>query len=111
MPHPHGIHGDPVSDLVYAMDLGTDAVHQYRLNADTGALEPLAGAAAAVSMGVGSGPRGINFHPKLRVAYVNCELGGTVVVCTIDNDTGLTPVQTLLAYPSDFVCEGHVMSR
>jgi 6-phosphogluconolactonase len=28
MPHPHGILGDPKTDLVYAMDLGTDCVHQ-----------------------------------------------------------------------------------
>jgi 6-phosphogluconolactonase (cycloisomerase 2 family) len=29
MAHPHGIHGAPRSDLVLAMDLGTDKVHQY----------------------------------------------------------------------------------
>lgn len=32
MPHPHGILGDPKTDLVYAADLGTDCVHQYVLS-------------------------------------------------------------------------------
>ena len=27
-PHPHGIHGDPVTDMVYASDLGKDCVVQ-----------------------------------------------------------------------------------
>lgn len=42
---------------------------------------------------LGSGPRGINFHPTLRVAYVNCELNGTVVTCTVTEAAGLVPVQ------------------
>ena len=29
-PHPHAIHGDPVSDLIYVCDLGIDAVVQYK---------------------------------------------------------------------------------
>lgn len=106
MPHPHGIHGDPNTDIVYAMDLGTDAVHQYTLDTSTGALTPLA-AAPRVAMGECSGPRGMNFHPHLPMAYVNCELSGTVVVCSVDKDTGVTPVQTLLAYPKGFVALDH----
>ena len=43
------------------------------------------------------------FHPSTRVAYVNCELGGTVVACSIDDSTGLTPTQTIKVYPADFV--------
>lgn len=42
----------------------------------------------------------------MRVAYVNCELNGTVVVCTIGTN-GLTPVQTLLAYPEEFAGRDH----
>lgn len=107
MPHPHGIHGDPKTDIVYAMDLGTDAVHQYTLDTTTGALTPLKDPHDRVDMGTGSGPRGINFHPSLAVAYVNCELSGTVVVCSIDSAAGLSPTQTLEAYPKGYVAEGH----
>lgn len=102
-PHPHGIHGDPRTDLVYAMDLGTDRVHQYLLDLKTGGLSPR----GEVAFAPGSGPRGINFHPSLRVAYVNCELDGTVVVCAIDDEAGLRPVQTMACYPDDFEGRDH----
>lgn len=64
---------------------------------DGGVLEPLGGPFAEVKMGPYSGPRGLNFHPSLRVAYVNCELSGTVVVCAINDKTGLQPLQSLSA--------------
>ena len=51
IPHPHGIHADPVSDIIYAMDLGNDKVVQYTLEA-SGNLAPL----SEVDMGPESGP-------------------------------------------------------
>ena len=102
-PHPHGIHGDPRTDLVYAMDLGTDKVHQYILDTKTGKLAP----GGEVEFAPGCGPRGINFHPSLRVAYVNCELDGTVAVCAVDDEKGLAPVQTVQCYPDDFEGRDH----
>ncbi len=102
-PHPHGVHGDPRTDLVYAMDLGTDKVHQYTLDTATGQLSPH----GEVKLAPGSGPRGINFHPSLLLAYVNCELDGTVVVCTVDDKKGLVPEQTVRCYPDDFDARGH----
>ncbi|MFC1552008.1 lactonase family protein [Candidatus Latescibacterota bacterium] len=101
--HPHGIHGDPKTNLVYAMDLGTDKVHQYMLDLETGKLVPH----GEVELAIGSGPRGINFHSSLRVAYVNNELDGTVTICDVDDNTGLTPVQTLFCYPEGFVALDH----
>jgi len=101
--HPHGIHGDPRTNLVYAMDLGTDQVHQYLLDIATGTLTPH----GEVKLAPGCGPRGINFHPSLRVAYVNCELDGTVVVCAVDDCTGLVPLQTVCCYPEGFEGHGH----
>ncbi|MCK0159208.1 lactonase family protein [Allomuricauda sp. F6463D] len=103
MPHPHGIIGDPKTDLVYATDLGTDQVHQYILDTKTGELEPHGN----IKLTSGSGPRGIKFHPSLRVAYVNCELDGTVEVCDVDDDKGLVPVQKVSCYPKDFVARDH----
>ena len=41
VPHPHGVHGDRETDAVYAADLGTDAIHRYRLTA-AGGLDPVA---------------------------------------------------------------------
>ena len=85
------------------MDLGTDKVHQYVLDIATGTLTPH----GEVELAPGCGPRGINFHPSLRVAYVNCELDGTCVVCTVDDDKGLVPVQTVHCYPEGFEGRGH----
>lgn len=102
-PHPHGVHGDPKTNLVYAMDLGTDKVNQYILDEATGTLTPH----SEVALAPGSGPRGIHFHPSLRVAYVNCELDGTVVVCAVDDDAGLTPIQTVPCYPEGFDGRDH----
>lgn len=102
-PHPHGIHGDPRTNLVYAMDLGTDKVYQYILDLTSGVLTPH----REVQLTPGCGPRGINFHPSLRVAYVNCELDGTVAVCAVDDDKGLMPFQTVHCYPEGFNGQGH----
>lgn len=102
-PHPHGIHGDPRTDRVYAIDLGTDKVHQYMLEPATGDLSPQ----GDVALAPGCGPRGINFHRSLRVAYVNCELDGTVVVCAVDEDKGLVPIQSIGCYPDNFAGRGH----
>ncbi len=103
MPHPHGVHGDPRTNLVYAMDLGTDKVHQYLLDTATGKLTPH----GEVALAPGCGPRGIQFHPSLRVAYVNCELDGTAAVCAVDDDKGLFPIQTVRCYPEDFQGRNH----
>lgn len=103
MPHPHGIHGDPRTNRVYAMDLGTDKIHQYMLDLATGALSPQ----GDVALAPGCGPRGINFHPSLRVAYVNCELDGTVVICAVDDEKGLVPIHSIGCYPDSFAGRGH----
>ena len=72
IPHPHGIHGDPCTDLVYAMDLGNDKVVQYTLDTATGELSAL----SEIFMGHESGPRGIVFHPVSSPYYLtplNCD--------------------------------------
>ncbi len=103
MPHPHGILGDPKTNLVYVADLGTDKIHQYILDIETGTLT----SHRDVKLADGSGPRGINFHPSLGVAYVNCELDGTTVICAVDNEKGLIPIRTVACYPEGFVGRGN----
>lgn len=103
VPHPHGVFGDPTADRVFVADLGTDEVVQYQLNLGTGEVEQL----SAVHFGPGSGPRGMVFHPNLPIAYVNNELGGSIVMCHIDEAAGLVPQQAHEVYPEGFTCGGH----
>ena len=79
-------------------------MRQFRLDTASGALLPAA--VAAVRLPPESGPRGIVFHPRLRVAYVNCELSGALAVCSVDAERGLTPVQSVSAYPDGYAGGG-----
>lgn len=98
MSHPHGVFGDPGGNLVFVMDLGTDMIHQHILNQKTGELT----LKNCVELDRGSGPRGLKFHPSINVAYVNCELNGSIVVCTMDHHDGLIPIQTVHGYPDGY---------
>ncbi|MFB8216474.1 lactonase family protein [Streptomyces anulatus] len=87
-PHAHQIVTSPDGGHVLAVDLGTDTVYTYRLDASAGTLTEVSRAALAP----GSGPRHLAFHPGGRFAYLACELDNTMVVCAYDPATGaLTP--------------------
>ncbi|MEN8650130.1 lactonase family protein [Streptomyces sp. 21So2-11] len=87
-PHAHMVVMDPAGRYVLAVDLGTDTVHTYRLDAGSGRLQERSRAA----MRPGAGPRHLAFHPSGRHAYVVNELDSTIVVCDYDHRTGtLTP--------------------
>ncbi|WP_330445236.1 lactonase family protein [Streptomyces anulatus] len=87
-PHAHQIVTSPDGGHVLAVDLGTDTVYTYALDASAGTLTEVSRAALAP----GSGPRHLAFHPGGRFAYLACELDNTMVVCAYDPATGvLTP--------------------
>ncbi|MFI7290913.1 lactonase family protein [Streptomyces anulatus] len=87
-PHAHQVVTSPDGGHVLAVDLGTDTVYTYRLDASAGTLTEVSRAASAP----GSGPRHLAFHPGGRFAYLACELDDTMVVCAYDPATGaLTP--------------------
>eukprot|EP01094_Clydonella_sp_ATCC50884_P000772 TRINITY_DN1058_c0_g2_i1.p1 TRINITY_DN1058_c0_g2~~TRINITY_DN1058_c0_g2_i1.p1 ORF type:complete len:405 (-),score=136.33 TRINITY_DN1058_c0_g2_i1:596-1810(-) len=79
-PHAHAIVLDPVtSRIAYVPDLGTDELRQFLWDPDTGKLT----AAGSVRSGQGTeplGPRYVEFHPELALAYVVNELSSTVSV-------------------------------
>ena len=60
-PHPHGVFIDPGNKFVHAVDLGTNAVHPYAFDEETGQLEPLA--SGPVHLHDGAGPRHLAFTP------------------------------------------------
>ncbi|MEU5366508.1 lactonase family protein [Streptomyces sp. NPDC005925] len=83
-PHAHQIVTSPDGGHVLAVDLGTDTVYTYRLDAEEGTL----GEVSRAGTRPGAGPRHLTFHPDGRHAYLANELDNTVTVCGYDPDTG-----------------------
>ncbi|WKX70118.1 lactonase family protein [Streptomyces sp. XD-27] len=83
-PHAHQVLADPKGRFVLAVDLGTDTVYTYRLDAARGRLTPVSEARTAP----GAGPRHLAFHPGARFAYVVGELDGTITVAAYDDCSG-----------------------
>jgi 6-phosphogluconolactonase (cycloisomerase 2 family) len=74
----------PDGGHVLAVDLGTDAVHSYRLDPERGTLTEVARAHTRP----GAGPRHLTFHPGGRYAYLANEVDDTVAVCAYDPGSG-----------------------
>lgn len=83
-PHPHAVHPDPSGRWVLAVDLGTDSVWRYGLDA-AGGRPQLRGEAR---MRAGTGPRHLGFHPLGHRAYLVNELSSTLTQCRWDAATG-----------------------
>jgi len=95
-PHAHQVTPDPVGEYLHAVDLGTDSVYAYRLDPETGRLA----LHHQARLPAGSGPRHVAFHPTSRFAYVACELGNIVSVCSY-RDGVLTAVREVPATTVD----------
>ncbi|CAL9656575.1 6-phosphogluconolactonase [Streptomyces sp. enrichment culture] len=83
-PHAHQFVTSPDGGHVLAVDLGTDTVYSYRLDAGAGTLTETARARTRP----GAGPRHLTFHPEGRYAYLANEVDNTVAVCAYDPGTG-----------------------
>ncbi|MEU9286267.1 lactonase family protein [Streptomyces sp. NPDC048275] len=87
-PHAHQFVTSPDGGHVLAVDLGTDTLYTYRLNAAKGTLTEVSRAHTRP----GAGPRHLTFHPDGRFAYLANEVDDSVVVCAYDPASGrLTP--------------------
>lgn len=88
-PHAHQAVPDPTGNWLLSVDLGTDSVWIYALDAHTGELRPH----GETALRPGTGPRHLAFHPDGGHAYVVNELDPTVTVCRWDAAAGtLEPV-------------------
>lgn len=83
--HTHQVLPDPSGHWALSVDLGTDSVRSYSLDAEAGELT-LHGETA---LPPGTGPRHLAFHPAGRHAYVLGELRPTVTVCRWDAAAGV----------------------
>jgi 6-phosphogluconolactonase (cycloisomerase 2 family) len=84
-PHSHAIILDNIyGRIAYVPDLGADTVHQFLFDPDAGTLTPLGSFPSGTPGKTALGPRYIEFHPSLPVAYVINELSSEVAVFVFD---------------------------
>lgn len=99
-PHAHWVGFSPDGTMALTSDLGLDKVLVYRLDAETGKLEPHSHPFGSVTPG--SGPRHFAFHPSGKWAYVNNELTSSVTAFKWDNAQGtLQAIQTTSTLPAE----------
>jgi 6-phosphogluconolactonase len=100
-PHPHQVVFDPAGAFVHGVDLGSDRIWTWRLEAASGVLVPNEPAEAPVA--AGSGPRHLAFHPDLPFAYVAGELASAITAFAYDGARGtFTWLQTISTLPAGF---------
>ena len=99
--HAHCLLPDPANKFAFAVNLGTDQVVGYRLNAATGQLTRLP--APAFVAKPGAGPRHLVFHPNGKLAYLINELNSSITALGYDAATGqFRELQTVSALPASY---------
>jgi 6-phosphogluconolactonase (cycloisomerase 2 family) len=84
-PHSHAIVLDPYEGVVaYVPDLGKDFIRELYYDANKGELSPLETVPSGLKLRGPEGPRYIEFHTQLPVAYVVNELSSEVAVFVVD---------------------------
>jgi 6-phosphogluconolactonase len=91
--HAHMILHDPAGKHVYVTDLGLDRVVTYNFDSKGGKLIQLENGISPLPKG--SGPRHFVFNSDGSKLYVINELGSLLSVFNVDDNQGLTLVQTL----------------
>ncbi len=89
-PHAHMITHNPHNDDILGVDLGIDEISVFNFNSAAGKLEK----SSSVKFQDGSGPRHVDFHPTLKMAYVLNELNGSIDVLNF-KDGNYKPVQNI----------------
>ncbi len=97
-PHAHQIVADPGGGHVLTVDLGTDSIHVYEFDADSGHLVD----GEETSMPPGTGPRHLAFSPSGDRMYLLSELASTMTEFDYDVRTGtLRRGRSLSTLPDD----------
>lgn len=87
----HSVQVDPANAFVFASNLGSDVILQYRFDAATGALTP--NTPPSVATRAGAGPRHFVFSPDQRFVYSTNELDATVNTYAYDRRAGTLTLQ------------------
>jgi len=84
-PHSHAVVLDPIfGRIAYVPDLGMDLIRQFLYDQENGTLTPLGSIPSGPPGRAALGPRYIEFHPTLPIAYVINELSSEVSVFKFD---------------------------
>lgn len=100
-PHAHFIQTGPKDRFAFAVDLGTDKIISYRLDAANGTLTSNQ-SSVAFSAKPGAGPRQMAFHPNGKFAFVINELNSTMTALAYSDNGTFTEIQTISTKPADF---------
>ncbi len=95
--NPHLIRADASNSHVYVPCLGSDIVAQFDFDVADGQLEPMASDAP---LPAGTGPRHLELHPTLPVAYVIGELGDSLTTFAVDGSGALSSPVTISTLPN-----------
>ncbi|KGM32568.1 lactonase family protein [Inquilinus limosus] len=96
----HAIRADRTNRFVYATNLGSDQILQFRFDAATGRLTP--NDPPLVKTAAGNGPRHPILSPDNTSLYVLCELSGNLIHFAVDQATGtLTERDTVATVPPE----------
>ena len=99
--HAHCLLPDPANKFAFAVNLGTDQVVGYQLDAAAGRLSRLPEPAFVAKPG--AGPRHLTFHPNGQHAYLINELNSTITTLGYDAASGhFREQQTLSALPAGY---------
>ena len=99
--HAHCLLPDPANQFAFAVNLGTDQVVGYRLDAPAGRLTRLPEPAFVAKPG--AGPRHLTFHPNGKTAYLINELNSTLTTLAYDAAAGhFRELQTVSALPAGY---------
>lgn len=83
--HPHSLVLDPVCGAIaYVPDLGQDHIKQFLYDFESGSLTLAGAIPAGRGQHDGKGPRYMEFHKEINVAYVVNEISSTVTVFEFD---------------------------
>jgi 6-phosphogluconolactonase (cycloisomerase 2 family) len=86
-PHSHAIVLDPYFGCVaYVPDLGKDVIRELHYDSKQGVLKPINTVPSGLKRRGPEGPRYIEFHSELPVAYVVNELSSEVAVFVVDRE-------------------------
>ncbi len=104
-PRAHSVAIDPSGQFVFVSHTQTNSITQFRLDSQTGKLEP--NSPAKLQREERTGPRHLWFHPDGKFAYGSNEGGRSISAYQMDGQGGsLSRLQTLSSFPEDFVGKG-----